>query len=78
MKYRQKKNKRRRKRRTRKRMQRVRVNLSMEIRGKQTLKEWIMLENKQIHSQQQHSMVVVNCMEILREMINSKMRTLHL
>ena len=59
-------------------MERVRVNQNMEIKGKQTPKEWIMLENKLTLNQQQHTMVVTDSMDILKGMINLRMKTLHL
>ena len=59
-------------------MERVRVNQNMENTDKQTPKEWIMLESKLILNQQQLTMAVIDCMEILKEMINLRTRTLHL
>ena len=59
-------------------MVRVRVNQNMENTGKQTPKEWIMLESKLILNQQQLTMAVIDCMEILKGMTNLRMKTLHL
>ena len=59
-------------------MERVRVNQNMEIKGKQTPKEWIMLESKLTLNLQRLTMVVTDSMEILKGMINLRTRTLHL
>ena len=59
-------------------MERVRVNQSMEIKGSQTPKEWIMLESKLTLSQQLLTMAVTDSMDILKGMINLRTRTLHL